>query len=121
MIEQPFPIDPIVQDVRTRLNAVELDLCLSNNLFYFQGHFPGQPVLPGVTQIDWAVRFADKHLATQIGAARNFQVKFRSVILPEMKLTLLLELSDDRSRLRFEYRSQDRVLSSGAIRLESSS
>lgn len=121
MTRQSFPIDPVIRQVRERERAVELDLSLPDDLFYFQGHFPDQPVLPGVTQIDWAVRFADRHLATQIGAARIFQVKFRSIIRPDTKLTLVLELAEDGSRLRFEYRNQENVLSSGAIRLDGGS
>jgi len=109
---------PDVRDVRSIPDGVELAIALPDTLAYFQGHFPGRPVLPGVVQIDWAVSLADRYLGTAIGAARNFQVKFRSIIPPGGTITLVLRRAAGDRRLLFEFRRGEDVLSSGSVRLE---
>ena len=111
-------VDPEVLDVREIADGVELDLFLPETLSCFQGHFPEFPVLPGVAQIDWAVRFADRHLGTAIGGAQRVQVKFRSIIRPGGPLTLRLIRPAGANRLLFEFRKGDEVHSTGTIALE---
>ncbi len=114
------PLEPEIRAVRKTRDGVELDFTIPATLLYLQGHFPGFPVLPGVAQIDWAVRLADRHLETAIGAARKFRVKFSSVIQPGTDLTLTLRRSEDGRRLTFEYRGGERLMSSGSFDLDDS-
>ncbi len=109
------PRDPQVLAVRPVTDGVELDLFLSAELLQFQGHFPGVGVLPGVAQIDWAVRLADRHLSLTGGIARTFRVKFRRVIAPDSPVTLVLRREAAKGRLLFEYRAGDEVMSSGSV------
>ncbi len=118
MTRSEAPTDPEILAVRTLPDGVELDMSVPETLLYFDGHFPGFPVLPGVVQIDWAVRMADRHLETAIGAACKFRVKFSSVISPRTRLTLSLRRSHGGGRLTFEYRSGDRLISSGSFEME---
>lgn len=111
------PTQPKITAVRPLDNSVELDFDLPDELLYFQGHFPNFPILPGVTQIDWAIRYADEYLGTAIKAGCDFQVKFRSVIRPGKLITLALRISDRGHRMAFEYSNEDGVLSSGSVRL----
>jgi 3-hydroxymyristoyl/3-hydroxydecanoyl-(acyl carrier protein) dehydratase len=114
------PTEPEIRAVRETSDGVELDFTIPATLLYLQGHFPGFPVLPGVAQIDWAARLADRHLETGIGAARKFRVKFSAVIPPGTDLTLALRRSKDGRRLTFEYRAGERVMSSGSFELDDS-
>ena len=87
----------------------------------FAGHFPGQPVLPGVVQTDWAIRLGDELLGTGITAATDFQVKFRRVIQPGDSLELTLRHDRTKHSLSFEYRQKGEIASTGRIKLGSSS
>jgi len=93
--------------------SVELDLEIDPTLVWFQGHFPGHPILPGVVQIDWAVAFARDHLGLDLPAARDFQIKFRATILPGDRITLVLRHDLAKRRLGFQYRRGDDICSSG--------
>jgi len=94
------------------------ELSIPDDLEEFSGHFPGAPILPGVVQIDWVMRFASQHLIGIEPVARDFQVKFRNPIQPNSILTLDLKIDRAKARLYFEYRSGERTMSSGRIALE---
>jgi acyl-CoA synthetase (AMP-forming)/AMP-acid ligase II/3-hydroxymyristoyl/3-hydroxydecanoyl-(acyl carrier protein) dehydratase len=94
---------------------VELDLEIGAGLMWFQGHFPGRPILPGVVQLDWAVQLASETLGLSPIIAREFQVKYKAVISPGDRMTLTLRHDAAKDRLSFEYRRGDDVCSSGTV------
>jgi 3-hydroxymyristoyl/3-hydroxydecanoyl-(acyl carrier protein) dehydratase len=106
---------PEVLAERATAGRVELDLHVPPGLEYFTGHFPGLPVLPGVVQIDWAVRLARPRLRLAGGFAAAEQVKFLSVIAPSARLTLALETKSDGSKLVFSYTGGAKKYSSGTL------
>jgi acyl-coenzyme A synthetase/AMP-(fatty) acid ligase len=107
---------PAILDLRTPEDGLaELDLRIPADLFWFQGHFPGRPVLPGVVQIDWAVEFARRHLGLDLPAAREFQIKFKAVVEPEDRLVLALRHDPTKGRLGFSYRRGEQECSSGTV------
>jgi 3-hydroxymyristoyl/3-hydroxydecanoyl-(acyl carrier protein) dehydratase len=112
-------IEPLVSAVvQSGPDQVRISLVLPSDHPAFAGHFPGQPILPGVVQIDWATRLADTYLASGFLAACDFQVKFRQVITPEAALSLDLRFDRVHRVLEFSYRIGDAVVSSGRIRPE---
>ena len=67
-------------------------LWVDESLPYFTGHFPGNPILPGVVQIQWALDTAGKVFATAPAAqfAGMSQIKFKAPIQPRTWLQLTL-------------------------------
>ena len=60
----------------------------------FTGHFPGQPLLPGVVQLHWAVSLAAstwpiRYAATHFAGTKA--IKFKSPVLPGSALTITLQ------------------------------
>ena len=114
-------IDPIVIARRSvDADSMTFDLDLPANHDAFAGHFPSRPVLPGVVQIDWAVRLAETHLGSGLPAACDYQVKFRRVIGSGAGATLELRIERARGVLHFTYRTGDEIASTGRIRLDAS-
>ena len=107
--------EPETCAVRPTEDGVDIDLFLAPAIVYFQGHFPGFPIAPGVAQIDWAVRLACRHLGLSIASAPEFRVKFHKMMLPSMRITLSLRHAGPDNCFRFEYRDGLDVLSSGTI------
>lgn len=107
--------EPETHAVRQVENGADIDLFISPAIVYFDGHFPGFPIVPAVAQIDWAVRMAARHLGLAIASAQDFRVKFRKVTVPGASVTLCLRHAGPGNRFTFEYRGGGEVLSSGTI------
>ncbi len=58
------------------------------NLPYFEGHFPGHPILPGVVALGWMLAGAERFLGRSLGAVELLNVKFQNVILPGAQVEL---------------------------------
>ncbi len=112
--------EPEVRAIRREGNKVELDLFNPPDLIQLDGHFPGMPIIPGVAQIDWAIKLAARHLDLPIEAATDYQVKFQRLTLPDTLVTLTLIHDAGRRRLSFSYQRDAEVLTSGTIRLAAS-
>lgn len=115
------PGEPDIRPLERGADWVELELFNRPDLRQLSGHFPGMPIVPGVAQIDWAVKLAARHLDLPLEAATNYQVKFHRLTLPDSISILRLEHDRTRARLSFSYRRTDReLLTSGTISLASS-
>lgn len=78
------------------------------------GHFPGNPVVPGVLLLDRAIEAAEALAGLAPGALRLPQVKFLRPLLPEQEAELWLERLDD-GRLRFRIECAGALLASGEL------
>lgn len=86
---------------------LRLTLDVPTDLSVFEGHFPEQPVLPGVTQIDWAARLACAHLDCCRPVTRIEALKFRHVVIPPAHVDLELTHQPTRNAVQFVYASAD--------------
>jgi 3-hydroxymyristoyl/3-hydroxydecanoyl-(acyl carrier protein) dehydratase len=102
-------------------NAIVLDLHVPADLAYFKGHFPGLPLLPGVVQVDWAMRFAALHLGVQPARFAGMKaLKFTAPMAPGTTLSLDLRLADGPDnagiqRVEFAFLSVRKKFSSGQL------
>jgi 3-hydroxymyristoyl/3-hydroxydecanoyl-(acyl carrier protein) dehydratase len=79
-----------------------LELHVAPDCLWFQGHFPGHPILPGVVQIGWAAWFGARWLGCDTPPRSLSRIKFRRPIGPDSRLSLHLRRS--RGKLHYEYR-----------------
>jgi 3-hydroxyacyl-[acyl-carrier-protein] dehydratase len=110
---------PEIDSLERTPDGLRLHFMISAELEYFDGHFPGLPLLPGVVQIGWAVEFARLHL-TDEGLLERFRslanVKFMRVIQPGASVWLSLKVDRPGRELEFEFRAGDDTCSSGRVR-----
>jgi len=81
----------------------------------FDGHFPQARVLPGVAQLDWAVRFGRQAFDMPATFVRMDAVKFQHVARPGDVLSLQLDWDAQRGVLAFRYTSALGVHASGKV------
>jgi acyl-CoA synthetase (AMP-forming)/AMP-acid ligase II len=93
--------------------ALHYDLRVPPSLVHFAGHFPGLAILPGVVQIDWAMRLAAEHVDGVRDVASIDRLKFMAPVPPGAVLQLTLAPDPVRGRVRFAYRLGERDCASG--------
>jgi 3-hydroxymyristoyl/3-hydroxydecanoyl-(acyl carrier protein) dehydratase len=95
-------------------SGIEYRLNIGPELYWFRGHFPDNPILPGVVQVHWAIHFgADLGYAPEAftGLAR---IKFKAIV--QAPAILKLELVAKGRELGFTYSASDTLHSTGTIR-----
>ncbi|BFM06654.1 3-hydroxyacyl-ACP dehydratase FabZ family protein [Halioxenophilus aromaticivorans] len=95
-------------------SAWQLTLFVADDCRWFNGHFPGNPVLPGVVQLHWAQFFA-RQLADLKRITQVKSLKFNKIILPNTEVSLTLTVLREKQRVNFQYFSGDDVCSSGTF------
>jgi acyl-coenzyme A synthetase/AMP-(fatty) acid ligase/3-hydroxymyristoyl/3-hydroxydecanoyl-(acyl carrier protein) dehydratase len=104
----------VLAEVRTG-ETIAFDLRVPATLSHFAGHFPGLPILPGVVQIDWAIRLAERHAPRVRHVTGIERLKFLAPVSPGASLRLTLDHSAANARVRFQYRMDARECASGVI------
>jgi 3-hydroxymyristoyl/3-hydroxydecanoyl-(acyl carrier protein) dehydratase len=107
--------EPAIREVRRSVGKVELSLSVPESLLYLRGHFPGFAILPGVVQVDWAIRYGRQYLGVGSAAATTVQVKFRKPIRPGRPFELRLDYNGEQRRLSFECGDEEGLYSSGQV------
>ena len=83
----------------------------------FAGHFPGNPIVPGVVLLDRAILFAEEMLGDAGKSGLNWQVgnaKFFSPVSPEEALTFALTTKPS-GAISFTVRAAERDVASGSL------
>ncbi len=90
-------------------------LALDDSLPVFAGHFPGNPLLPGVLQIDWAITAAAEAFSGLPDTAFSgmSRIKFKSPVRPGARLELSLTHADN--VVSFSYRENGDVRTEGRL------
>ncbi len=95
----------ITAERRGESGATLLDLDIHPELEHFRGHFPEGALLPGVVQLDWAIREGQRRFGP-FGAFRGLRVlKFQRPITPGMRVTLELTHLPAKGAIAFAYDS----------------
>jgi hypothetical protein len=96
--------------------ARRLTFTVPADLRWFEGHFPGDPVLPGVAQLDGLVARQAERLWPDAGVLRVVKrLKFSHVIRPGERITLALERDAARGIVAFSIEGREGRCASGTL------
>ena len=106
---------PKIIDETVVNGEAKIQCYIQKELIYFDGHFDGSPILPGIVQVHWAEAFGRRLFAFP-GRFKSLEVvKFQGIIVPGFIVTLTLNYDDANKKLFFQYESERGVHSSGRI------
>ena len=107
-----MPLPPVTN--RTSGPGPAVSLLLDPALRAFQGHFPGDPLLPGVVQVDWALRLGTEAFGP-LGVFRGLErVKFLAPMRPGETVELRLARPAP-DRVTYVYAAGDAKKASGTL------
>ncbi len=115
LLAQFDPRRPEVRLLERNESHAHLQLNISVSSPYFEGHFPGSPVLPGIAQIDCVIALGRDLFPLPPRFLRLESVKFQQVIRPGVQLGLKLDFQAERGTLRFIISSASGDHSSGRV------
>lgn len=104
------------EDGEKRLSAL---YTFSKGFPAFQGHFPGQPVLPAIVQLTAVRLLCETLLHRSLRPVQCNRVKFRSMVVPGDQVKIHADTeegNDERLQVRFSLTTQDDdLIASGEI------
>jgi 3-hydroxymyristoyl/3-hydroxydecanoyl-(acyl carrier protein) dehydratase len=65
----------------------------------FQGHFPGNPILPGIIQIMMARQAITEQMERKFEVAKVTRSKYMKVITPEIPVTMIWKVNEKQDAL----------------------
>lgn len=80
-----------------------------------QGHFPGNPLVPGVVILEHVLEEISRTQAASLSLARIPAVKFLSPLRPGEPLTIELGAPDEGNTVRFTCRVGARAVAAGLL------
>ncbi|MBP0597859.1 acyl-CoA synthetase [Herbaspirillum sp. LeCh32-8] len=113
----PRPTLPDITELQRDVDAVRLSLRIPPDLLYFEGHFPGSPILPGVVQTDWALLLGRRYFEMPPRFLGVAALKFQRVVVPGAVVTLELQYDAAKSALSFRLHSEGGQHASGRFML----
>jgi 3-hydroxymyristoyl/3-hydroxydecanoyl-(acyl carrier protein) dehydratase len=108
-------VDPKRESEAVEGLIARIVLTVPPDLDYFDGHFPGSPIVPGVVQVKWAIDNARRCFALSGVVVAMEAVKFQRVIGPRAELMLRLERAAQTGKVHFSFDSSDGRHSTGRL------
>lgn len=87
-----FEVKGLLAKEQNSVSMVTSTVVINKSHKIFEGHFPGQPVVPGVCMIQIVKEILESHLNRELIFSAASNIKFLSVINPEVNNQLNVEI-----------------------------
>ena len=104
---------------RSAENEISADICVPSDSPWFDGHFPGEPILPGVAQIGMVFDAIRKAHNQELKVSSVRRVRFKRIIRPDDQLKIIaVPLKQETDSYSFRILVQDETVCSGVMTVE---
>lgn len=95
--------------------TLSADVHIPTDALWFDGHFPGWPVLPGIAQLGMVFDVVRHALNGPVRVAEVSRVRFRQMIAPDDRLTVVTESRPGDGRYAFRITRGGEVVCTGTM------
>lgn len=88
-------IEHYIQQVTADKGAITATLCFGKDFIGFQGHFPQNPILPGVCLLESVLVLVKRLMGNSVHMTELVVSKFFAVVLPGQNLFIDCKLNGD--------------------------
>ena len=107
---------------RSEANEISADIHVPSDSPWFDGHFPGKPILPGVAQIGMVFDAIRKARSQDLKLSGVRRVRFKRIIRPDDRLKIMAApLKQEADSYSFRILIQDETVCSGVMTIENQS
>jgi 3-hydroxymyristoyl/3-hydroxydecanoyl-(acyl carrier protein) dehydratase len=106
----------LVELTKTEKDEVSAQVTTKPGSPWFSGHFPDNPILPGIAQLDMVadcIAAAWENMVTMTGVSR---IKFRKIVRPGEPLDIRATWDKKKGQYAFQVTSRDEDVCSGIMR-----
>ena len=104
---------------RSEDNEISADIHVPSDSPWFRGHFPGEPILPGVAQIGMVFDAIRNACNQDLKISSVRRVRFKQIIRPDDQLKVIATpLKQNDGSYSFRILLQDEAVCSGVITVE---
>ena len=104
---------------RSSSNEILADAVVSGNSPWFSGHFPGEPILPGVALLGMVFDAIKQVCGENFKISRVKRIKFKQIIMPGDKIQIIArEKNSDNSLYTFQVMVDSKIACNGIMTVE---
>jgi len=104
---------------RSSSNEILADAMASGKSPWFSGHFPGEPILPGVAMLGMVFDAIKQACGKNVKISGVKRVKFKQIIKPGDKIQIIArEKNDDNSLYTFQIMVDSQIACNGIMTVE---
>ncbi len=96
-------------------NAIVAQVTTDKQSPWFSGHFPGDPILPGIAQINMVIETIAKVLQKDLSLLSLTRIKFKKIIRPGDILDIHAAAEKKENQYSFRITSQEKAVCLGRL------
>lgn len=97
------------------MSELSASVTIEGNVPWFSGHFPENPVLPGIAQLKMVADLIASSRDGKVSLAGLSRIKFRKLVRPGQRLNILVSGGDSNHCYVFKITSGDEDVCSGKM------
>ncbi len=103
----------MIEKVKTK--TIKSVATLDNSSIWFSGHFPGDPILPGIAQLKLVADLISEAENRTLCLKRLGRIKFRKIVRPGESLNICVTSGEDVNHYLFSITSGNEDVCSGSM------
>ena len=108
-----------VEEIERNAEGIEFRLVFPAASGFFVGHFPDNPILPGVAQVQVCSEVLSASLQRGLFVQKIDSIRYRKPVLPDVPCSLHVTLPDEEGQVNFRWHGPEGAIAEGRLTMGS--